>query len=58
MKVTLSHISLLAFFSEYALALPMIEAEVPYCYGYGSVYGAPDKLMKDDMDRVVEIEVG
>ena len=37
-----------------ATALPLIEKEgiTPYCYGYGSAYGTPDKLMKDDMDRV------
>ena len=28
------------------------------CYGYGAVYGKPDKLMKDDMDRIVENNFG
>ena len=63
MKVTIKHISLLAFFSESDLvvnALPMIEVEgaASYCYGYGQVYGAPDKLMKDDMERIEEDGIG
>ena len=43
-----------------ANTLPLIEKEgiTPYCYGYGSAYGTPDKLMKDDMDRVEKYQVG
>ena len=44
--------AILTDFGVYALSAD------PFCYGYGSVYGTPDQLMKDDMERVVSQEVG
>ena len=58
MKTSLSQIVALILLSGLVNALPMEEAENPYCYGYGPAYGTPDKLMKDDMDRIVEQKVG
>ena len=48
-------ISAFTLFSEHLVdALPAD----PFCYGYGSIYGTPDKLMRDDMDRVLKQEAG
>ena len=55
MKVTVALTTAFTFLTE--IGVDALPAD-PFCYGYGSVYGTPDQLMRDDMERVVSQEVG